>query len=295
MSETKIPKPDFMEDEAWQLLVGARDHELIRASSQDHVRRYQETGGGEDTFTTQGGPTLLLWTTGRKSGEERISPVNFMEDGDDVIVVGSEAGLPKHPHWALNLDKTPRGWVQVKDKKWAVTGRKITGEEREELWLRLTTHFRLWGHFQKYCDREFMVWILSPEQSQMPDERLARGIETALQLFPPGSLGSPGFKYPAEIEADWNALSMSTVLGDVWGRPGLEKKSRAMITIAAMVALDKPQQLRAYIIGGLNLGLERSEVCEVIMQMAVYAGFPAAIQGLGVAAEVFGELDAAAD
>ena len=128
--------------------------------------------------------------------------------------------------------------------------------------------------------------------SDKPDERLARGLETAQKLFPPGSLGSPGFKYPAEIEADWGALSVSTVLGDVWGRPGLEMKNRAMISIAALTALNKPEQLRAYIIGGLNLGLERAEVCEIIMQMAVYAGFPAAIQGFSVASEVFDELDA---
>jgi 4-carboxymuconolactone decarboxylase len=129
--------------------------------------------------------------------------------------------------------------------------------------------------------------------SNTPDERLARGLETAQKLFPPDSLGSPGFKYPAEIEADWNALSVSTVLGDVWSRPGLDMKYRSMITIAALTATNKPEQLRAYIIGGLNLGLERTEVCEIILQMAVYAGFPAAIQGFAVANEVFEELDAA--
>ena len=55
-----------------------------------------------------------------------------------------------------------------------------------------------------------------------PDERLARGMETARKLFPPGSPGSPSFRYPPEIQADWGSLSVSTVLGDVWGRPGLE-------------------------------------------------------------------------
>jgi deazaflavin-dependent oxidoreductase (nitroreductase family) len=163
MSQKVIPKPDFMADDAWELLMSVRSHEVIRASSIDHVRRYQETGGEEGTFETQGGPTLLLGTTGRKSGEERISPVNFMEDGEDLFVVGSEAGLDKHPHWALNLDKTPRGWVQVKDRKWAVTARKVTGAERAECWPRLTEYFPLWGHFQKYCDREFSVFLLTPE------------------------------------------------------------------------------------------------------------------------------------
>lgn len=128
-----------------------------------------------------------------------------------------------------------------------------------------------------------------------PDERLARGYQTAAKLFPPGptSGSNPRFKYPPEIAADWSAFSVSTVLGDVWGRPGLEPKSRAMISIAVLTALNKPEQLRAYIIGGLNLGLTRSEVCEIIYQIAVYAGFPTAIQGFAVANELFEELDQA--
>lgn len=123
------------------------------------------------------------------------------------------------------------------------------------------------------------------------DERLARGLEIAAKLFPPGSPSSPRFKYPAEIQEEWNRLSVSTVLGDVWGRPGLELKHRSMISIAVLTALNRPEQLRAYITAGLNSGLTRTEVCETILQIAVYAGFPAAIQGFSVANEVFEEFD----
>ena len=128
------------------------------------------------------------------------------------------------------------------------------------------------------------------------DERMERGMATALELFKPGSApGAPRFRYPKEIAEDWNRLSMSTVMGDVWGRPGLAKKQRALITIALLTALDKPEQLRAYVTGGLNLGLSREEICEAILHVSVYAGFPTAIQGLGVASEVFDAFDAAAD
>ncbi len=123
------------------------------------------------------------------------------------------------------------------------------------------------------------------------DERFARGMATAMELFPPGSSGPPSFQYPEEIAADWNQFSLSTVLGDVWGRPGLEKKERAMVTIGVLTALNKPEQLRSYITGGLNLGLSREQICEVILQIAVYAGFPTAIQGFAVARAVFDELD----
>ncbi|MBW2273724.1 MAG: carboxymuconolactone decarboxylase family protein [Deltaproteobacteria bacterium] len=117
----------------------------------------------------------------------------------------------------------------------------------------------------------------------------------ALKLFTPGSPGAPSFKYPKEIVEDWNQFSISTVMGDVWGRSGLEAKDRAMITIGVLTALGKPEQLQAYITGGLNLGLSREEVCEIILHISVYAGFPTAIQGFAVANKVFDALDEASE
>jgi 4-carboxymuconolactone decarboxylase len=127
------------------------------------------------------------------------------------------------------------------------------------------------------------------------DDRLARGMATALKLFT-GASGAPrppSFQYPKEISEDWNHFSISTVMGDVWGRPGLDPKDRAKITIAVLAALDKPEQLKSYITGGLNLGLTREEICEIILHISVYSGFPAAIQGFGVASEVFDGIDEA--
>jgi len=162
MTAKELPKPDFMAQEEWDLLVKTRNPEIIRLGSRAHVQQYLENDGAGDTYITQGGPTLLLTTTGRKSGKEHVSPANFMQDGDDVIVVGSIAGLEQHPHWALNLEAKPEGWVQVKARRWPVTARKVVGEERSALWPRLIEFFPLWGHFQKYSDREFFVFILSP-------------------------------------------------------------------------------------------------------------------------------------
>jgi 4-carboxymuconolactone decarboxylase len=127
------------------------------------------------------------------------------------------------------------------------------------------------------------------------DPRLARGMKTALELFPPGGAGAPSFRYPEEIAADWNQFSVSTVMGDVWGREGLEPKDRAKITIAVLAALGRPEQLKAYIAGGLNLGLTREEICEIVLHISVYAGFPAAIQGFAAVNEVFDARDASSD
>jgi deazaflavin-dependent oxidoreductase (nitroreductase family) len=158
----EIPKPDFLGQEEWDNLIKTRDPAIIRLAAKAHVQMYLDNNGEGTTYLTQGGPTLLLGLKGRKSGDEVISPVNFFEDGDDLYVVGSIAGLDKHPHWALNLDANPEGWVQVKAKRWNVIGHRLEGEERAAMWPRLTEFFPLWGHFQKYCDREFMVFKLSP-------------------------------------------------------------------------------------------------------------------------------------
>ncbi len=125
------------------------------------------------------------------------------------------------------------------------------------------------------------------------DDRFSKGLMTALKLFPPNSSAPPAFEYPEEIRGGWNRFSISTVMGDVWGREAIDPKTRAMITIAVLTALDKPEQLKAYIGGGLNLGLTREEICETILHIAVYAGFPTAIQGFAAASEVFDGLDAA--
>ncbi len=162
MSVKEVPKPDFMDEEEWSKLIATRDAKIIAAVAKVHVEQYIAAGGEGDTYYTQGGPTCLVTSVGRKTGNDVISPVNFMQEGDDVYIVGSIAGLDKHPHWALNLEATPQAWVQVKAKRYPARVERLAGEARAEVWPRLVEFFPLWGHFQKYCDREFMVFRLSP-------------------------------------------------------------------------------------------------------------------------------------
>jgi 4-carboxymuconolactone decarboxylase len=80
--------------------------------------------------------------------------------------------------------------------------------------------------------------------------------------------------------------------GDIYSRPDLDLKSREIATVAALTALgNAPLQLQSHIEGALNSGCTREEIVEVIIQMAVYAGFPAAINGINAAKEVFTKLD----
>ena len=102
-----------------------------------------------------------------------------------------------------------------------------------------------------------------------------------------GSAVVEGLKDIAPDLADW-IISFS--YGDVMSRPGLDIRSRQFATVAALTAMGTAvPQLRVHINGALNVGCQAAEMIEVILQMAVFAGFPAAINGLNVAREVFRE------
>ncbi len=97
-----------------------------------------------------------------------------------------------------------------------------------------------------------------------------------------------------EISPDLESYVVEFAFGDIHCRPGLSLQSREIATIAALTALGTAApQLRAHIHGALNIGCSEQEVVEVILQMALYAGFPAAINGLQAAREVFQERSAA--
>jgi 4-carboxymuconolactone decarboxylase len=98
---------------------------------------------------------------------------------------------------------------------------------------------------------------------------------------------------PKEIEDDFGALVADTALGGVWSRPGLSTRDRSLITIAALTALDRPHELEIHLGLGLSNGLSREEICEVVMHMAVYGGFPVAVEGMRIAKEVFEGKDGA--
>jgi len=91
-----------------------------------------------------------------------------------------------------------------------------------------------------------------------------------------------------DIAPDLGRYIIEFAFGDIYSRPGLDLKSRELATVAALTALGNAQpQLKVHIHGALNVGCTREEVVEVIVQMAVYAGFPAALNGMTAAKEVF--------
>lgn len=98
----------------------------------------------------------------------------------------------------------------------------------------------------------------------------------------------------ADIAPDFATYLLEFPFGDVYSRGQLDLRSREIATIAALAAMgNATPQLKVHIQAGLNVGLTREEIVEILMQMAVYAGFPAALNGLFAAKDVFGERDAA--
>jgi 4-carboxymuconolactone decarboxylase len=98
---------------------------------------------------------------------------------------------------------------------------------------------------------------------------------------------------PKEIASDFAAFTADTVMGGLWNRGTMPARERSQITIAALTALDRSHELEIHIGLGLDNGLTRTEVCEVIMHMAVYGGWPVAVEGMRTAKKVFEARDTA--
>ena len=121
-------------------------------------------------------------------------------------------------------------------------------------------------------------------------DRLERGIQQLDRMK--GNNVDLIFSNIRDVAPDLVRLTIEFAYGDVLARPGLSLKSRQVATVAALTALgNAPLQLNAHINMALNVGCSREEIVEIIIQMAVYAGFPAALNGMAVAKEVFAERD----
>ena len=124
----------------------------------------------------------------------------------------------------------------------------------------------------------------------MSEDRYERGWEKLKEVD--GEAGERVIESLKDIAPDLGRYTIEFPFGDVYSRQGLDLKSREIATIAALTALGNAQpQLKVHIHGALNVGCTREEVIEVIIQMAVYAGFPAALNGMFAAKEVFKERD----
>ena len=127
----------------------------------EHVEKYRETGGEVGHEWQPGVHTLLLTTTGHKSGNPYTTPLIYGEDGSDHIVVASNGGAPDHPDWYRNLESHPDVEIQVGSEVMSATARTASSEERPRLWAKMA---EIWPHYNEYTrktDREIPVVVLT--------------------------------------------------------------------------------------------------------------------------------------
>jgi deazaflavin-dependent oxidoreductase (nitroreductase family) len=124
-------------------------------------------------------PILLLHHVGRKSGVKRVSPLLYLPDGDDMVVVASMGGSDKHPSWWINLRANPETIVEVGGEKRAVVAEQADTEEKARLWPRLVEMYPSYGTYQSRTSREIPVVILRRESAARATGNASRSGESA--------------------------------------------------------------------------------------------------------------------
>ena len=146
-SASRPPKPGSPAFKAWTAIT-ALNTWLYRAS------------GGRISGSFDRAPVLLLHHVGRKSGERRVAPLLYLPDGEDLVIVASYGGAPKHPAWFHNLRATPSTEVEVGRERRPVTAQVATGEERARLWPALVELYPAYAHYQDRTEREIPLVVL---------------------------------------------------------------------------------------------------------------------------------------
>jgi deazaflavin-dependent oxidoreductase (nitroreductase family) len=123
---------------------------------------YKRNNGQGLGSTFQNIPVALLTTTGRKTGEPRVSPLYFLRDGDRVVVAASRGGSDKNPQWYLNLKANPKVQVQIKKEILNLTARDATEEERAKYWPKLVEMYPTYNDYQSWTDRVIPLVVCEP-------------------------------------------------------------------------------------------------------------------------------------
>ena len=127
----------------------------------EHVKRYEETDGAEG-HDWQGTTTLILTTTGRKSGQPRRHALIYQPHGGSYLVVVSKGGSDQPPAWYLNLIAHPDVRVQVKGDRFAARAREATPTEKPDMWRTMTAAWPAFDDYQEKTSRQIPVIVLDP-------------------------------------------------------------------------------------------------------------------------------------
>lgn len=136
--------------------------ELTRQGIRLHAVVYRLTGGLVGGRIPGGPPMLLLDHVGARTGTRRTTPLVYLRDGDDVVVVASKGGSPRHPGWFHNLRAHPDTTVQIGARRLPVRARVATPNERSRLWPRVVARYGGYEDYQRRTSRQIPLVILEP-------------------------------------------------------------------------------------------------------------------------------------
>jgi deazaflavin-dependent oxidoreductase (nitroreductase family) len=157
-----VPNDDFL---AW--LTATLPDSAVRFSGRFQAAVYRLSNGriGGRFARAQ---VLVLTTTGRNSGEPRSTALLYGEDGDRLVVVGSNTGSDRAPAWALNLAAEPEATVQRGRQRLPIHATEVKGEERARLWNLMNAQYQGFDKYTERTQREFKVFVLESSQRSVP-------------------------------------------------------------------------------------------------------------------------------
>lgn len=133
----------------------------LRATGKLNVPIYR-LSRGRLMNTVGTGPVLLLTTTGRRTGQKRTAPVLYLKNGEQLVVVGSNAGNVRAPAWSYNLKTNPDCEVEVGSKRSLVHARVAEGQERADLWRKVNQMYEGFDDYDAKTARDISVFVLEP-------------------------------------------------------------------------------------------------------------------------------------
>ena len=146
------------------LSVADRMWPVLGRLMRGHAAVYRATGGRLGARVPGLPLILLLDHVGARSGKRRTTPLVYMPDGDDLLVVASKGGHPQDPAWMHNLRAHPDTKVQVGGKRLKVHAREATPDERRRLWPKAAAYNPHWGRYRKRTSREIPLVLLEPRE-----------------------------------------------------------------------------------------------------------------------------------
>lgn len=143
---------------------GSLRFKAFRQITRLNVWLYRRTGG-RIGGSFDGAPLCILHHRGAKSGQARETPLTYLPDGDDVVLIASYGGAPKSPAWYFNCKAHPDVEIERNGRREPMTARQADAAERAELWPRITAMYPGYDDYQRRTEREIPVLICAPRSA----------------------------------------------------------------------------------------------------------------------------------